>query len=161
MYFRPGTLAGARGPPRGQTDRQCGWGEAWVAACLGVGGRPVPRRHCSVTSPVSAGGSARQTLNIQRADCGRGEAALRQAWGPARGMGAGGAGPWAGNTGWPWLWTSLLAILKGSFAHRRGCLYDGDRKLLKGTGNAGCPHIRRVSWMQVGEGMLQPRGEVL
>lgn len=44
------SLAGVRGqsaptgPPRG-TERQtgsCGWGEAWVAGCLGVGGWPCP-----------------------------------------------------------------------------------------------------------------------
>lgn len=33
---------------------------------------PRPCWHCSATLPVSAGGNARQTLNIQCADCGRG-----------------------------------------------------------------------------------------
>lgn len=74
-----------KGAPEG-TDRQivAGAGEAWVAGCLGAGEGPVPCWYCSVTLPVSAGGSVHQTLNIQRADCGRGKAALWQAgsaWG--------------------------------------------------------------------------------
>ena len=105
------------GPPRGQTDRRAAVaGRASVAGCLGVGGRPVPGQYCSVTLPVSAGGSIHQTLNIQRADCGRGEAACGRHGvrrGACRGWGCGGAG----GSG-----ASLVATLEGAFASRRGCL---------------------------------------
>ena len=80
------------GPPGGQTDTQtagqaavAGARPPWQAAWASVDG-PVPCRHCSVTLPVSAGGSVHQTLNIQRADCGRGKGALWQERGPARGL---------------------------------------------------------------------------
>ena len=74
------SLAGGRGQhahgaAQGTDRRAAVAGRASVAGCLVVGGRPVPGRYCSVTLPVSAGGSVHQTLNIQRADCGRGEAA--------------------------------------------------------------------------------------
>lgn len=86
-----------------------------MAGCLGAGGGPVPCLYCSVTLPVSAGGSVHQTLNIQRADCGRGKAALWQAgsaWG-REGLGVEcgrlGLGTWGGVA----LGLSLLDTLKG------------------------------------------------
>lgn len=71
-----------------------------MASCLGACDGPVPCQYCSVTLPVSAGGSVHQTLNIQRADCGRGMAAL---WPAGVRAGASGAqGPCAGALAWGW-----------------------------------------------------------
>lgn len=117
------------GSPSGQTDRQtagqaavAGARPPWQAAWASVDG-PVPYQHCSVTLPVSAGGGVHQTLNIQRADCGRGKVAPWQAWGPVRGLGGPGLGAWARK------WRVPVALgphfqtpSKGSFASRKGCL---------------------------------------
>lgn len=112
------------GSPGGQTGRQLWLGRASVASCLGVGGQPVPCRYCSVTLPVSAGGSVRQTLNIQRADCSRGDVARGRRGVPGGRAGAGGQG--SGALG------ITCCHLEGSFARRKGCLCDGGRKLLRG-----------------------------
>lgn len=97
------SVAGVRGSPRRGT------------ACRASGGRVAGRRaawarsrlsppYCSVTLPVSAGGCVRHTLNIQRADCGRGGS-------------RGGCGVHAGTRGrglcgalglWAWGWVVRL-----------------------------------------------------
>lgn len=124
-----------------------------MAGCLGPSDGPVPCRHCSVTLPVSAGGSVRQTLNIQRADCGRGEAALWQARGPHRGTGAGAV--WGrlgvGTRGGMPLGVSLLDTLEGSVPSRKGCLCDGASNCSEAQGKQ--PVLKRTGqWAMEGLG---------
>lgn len=107
MYFRLGTLTGRRGsgpagPPGGQTDRQ-----RWRA---GLGGRLPGRQWTACPLPVLfchfacvSRWKPHQTLNIQRADCGRGKAACGRhgvRWGACRGWGA---GPQQGDRA-VWFW---------------------------------------------------------
>lgn len=125
--FQVGTLT--VGPPGRRTDSQpagqaaaAGVRPPWQAAGASVAG-PVPYRHCSVTLPVSAGGDV-QTLNIQRADCGRGPVA-----GVGSGVGAGGA----------WAWKRRVPVALGphsrtpaggSLGRRKACLCGRGRKPL-------------------------------
>lgn len=146
-------------PADRQTDSQPGrrlWlgrGPPWQAAGASVDS-PVPYRHCSVTLPVSAGGGVHQTLNIQRADCGRGKVAPWQAWGPVQGLGGPEQGAWAWEHRVPLaLGPHFQTPSKGSFAGRKGCLCRRGRKLLPGTRKAPCPQrVREPGQARKGEG---------
>lgn len=137
MYFRWGTLARrvARGTDRRPASRAAATAGArppWQAAWASADG-PVPCRYCSVTLPVSAGGSVHQTLNIQRADCGRGKVALWQAWGPC-----GGGGP-GGQVECPRLWGLTSAHPGRGHPPVEGAVCAGGGKQLADSGKAACP----------------------
>lgn len=137
MYFRWGTLARGVAPgtdrrPASRAVAAAGARPPWQAAWASADG-PVPCRYCSVTLPVSAGGSVHQTLNIQRADCGRGKVALWQAWGP---WGAGGGRSGARGSG-----ASLPHTAHPGRGHPpvEGAVCAGGGKQLADSGKAACP----------------------
>lgn len=158
--FQAGTLT--EGPPGGRTDSQptgqaaaAGVRPPWQAAGASVAG-PVPYRHCSVTLPVSAGGDV-QTLNIQRADCGRGKWPCGRRGvrcGGRGGLGSGTEGACGSGASLPDTCRGVIGQEKGLFvrqgqkaAHRRG-----RQRVPKGSGSqAGQGKGGR-------KGLLQPRG---
>lgn len=162
MYFRWGTLA--RGVARG-TDRRpasraaaaAGARPPWQAAWASADG-PVPCRYCSVTLPVSAGGSVHQTLNIQRADCGRGKVALWQAWGPCGGGGLG------GQVECPRLWGLTSAYPGRGHPPVEGAVCRGReaaRRLWESSVSPKGQGARPSKERKEGKGLLRPRGGLL
>lgn len=84
----------------------------------GLAVSPSSASHCSATLPVSAGGSARQTLNIQCADCGRGRRPSGRPGVPSGASGAGG-GVWELGLGMG-LAVTLVALRSGGLTSRKG-----------------------------------------
>ena len=150
MYFRLGTLTGRRGsgpagPPGGQTDRQ-----RWRA---GLGGRLPGRQWTACPLPVLfchfacvSRWKPHQTLNIQRADCGRGKAACGRhgvRWGACRGWGA---GPQQGDRA-VWFWAVTCCH------PRKGRLLAENAQRQSSLWPKG-----RASAREGGRGRVRPRG---